>query len=435
MKKLLFIVNPRSGRTKSRAPLFDAVARFSQAGYLVYVHMTDGPGDATRVARELGEQFDLVVCSGGDGTLNETISGLMQLSRRPWVGYLPNGSTNDFAASLHIPSQTENATEAIVRGDPFPLDIGTHNGRSFAYVASFGAFTRSSYSAPQATKNALGHFAYILEGLGDLDSLRPYHCRVVADGEKMNRRKLLLCTISNGRICGGEFLCAPRAELDDGLMEVCCIRPMLFVNFLRILPHYRRGAHLDIKWARRRLSYRRASHVDVFSKNLIDISLDGEILTGHKFSIDILPGEISLVIPSITAMKKRFEPIVDKCGEIIDYLMSSPDIPDDEALQFKIRLSIEEAVENVVRYAYDGGLGWIEVGTDLDPEGVMLTILLKDAGVPFNPLEKPDPDITLSAEDRQIGGLGIFLCKQLMDHIYYKYEDGCNVLIMKKKVA
>ena len=144
MKKLLFIVNPRSGRTKSRAPLFDAVARFSQAGYLVYVHMTDGPGDATRVARELGEQFDLVVCSGGDGTLNETISGLMQLSRRPWVGYLPNGSTNDFAASLHIPSQTENATEAIVRGDPFPLDIGTHNGRSFAYVASFGAFPRSS---------------------------------------------------------------------------------------------------------------------------------------------------------------------------------------------------------------------------------------------------------------------------------------------------
>ena len=134
-------------------------------------------------------------------------------------------------------------------------------------------------------------------------------------------------------------------------------------------------------------------------------------------------------------MKKRFEPIIDKCGEIIDYLMSSPDIPKDEALQFKIRLSIEEAVENVVRYAYDGGRGWIEVGTELDAEGVMLTILLRDAGVPFNPLEIPDPDITLSAEERKIGGLGIFLCKKLMDHIEYKYEDGCNVLTMYKRVA
>ena len=134
-------------------------------------------------------------------------------------------------------------------------------------------------------------------------------------------------------------------------------------------------------------------------------------------------------------MKKRFEPIIDKCGEIIDYLMSSPDIPKDEALQFKIRLSIEEAVENVVRYAYEGGLGWIEVGTELDPEGVMLTILLRDAGVPFNPLETPDPDLTSSVEDRQIGGLGIYLCKKLMDHIEYKYEGGCNILTMHKKIV
>ncbi len=134
-------------------------------------------------------------------------------------------------------------------------------------------------------------------------------------------------------------------------------------------------------------------------------------------------------------MNKRFDPIIDKCGEIIDFLMASPDMPKDEDLQFKIRLSVEEAVENVVRYAYEGGMGWMEVGTELDPEGVMLTIVLRDAGVPFNPLEKADPDITASLEERQIGGLGIFLCKQLMDHIEYKYEDGCNVLTMKKIVA
>ncbi|MBQ6238081.1 MAG: ATP-binding protein [Bacteroidales bacterium] len=133
-------------------------------------------------------------------------------------------------------------------------------------------------------------------------------------------------------------------------------------------------------------------------------------------------------------MKKRFNPIKDKSSEIIEFLMSSPDIPDDDALQFKLRLSIEEAVENVVRYAYDGGIGWLEVGTSLDHDSLILTIELRDAGVPFNPLEREDPDITLSAEDREVGGLGIFLCKQLMDNIEYRYEDGNNVLTMTKKV-
>ena len=131
---------------------------------------------------------------------------------------------------------------------------------------------------------------------------------------------------------------------------------------------------------------------------------------------------------------KRFNPIKDKSSEIIEFLMSSPDIPDDEVLQFKLRLSIEEAVENVVRYAYDGGIGWLEAGTSLDQDSLVLTIELRDAGVPFNPLEKEDPDVTLSADERKIGGLGIFLCKKMMDSIEYRYEDGNNVLTMTKKV-
>lgn len=132
--------------------------------------------------------------------------------------------------------------------------------------------------------------------------------------------------------------------------------------------------------------------------------------------------------------KKRFNPIKDKSSEIIEFLMSSPDIPDDEVLQFKLRLSIEEAVENVVRYAYDGGIGWLEAGTSLDQDSLVLTIELRDAGIPFNPLEKEDPDVTLSADERKIGGLGIFLCKKMMDSIEYRYEDGNNVLTMTKKV-
>lgn len=133
-------------------------------------------------------------------------------------------------------------------------------------------------------------------------------------------------------------------------------------------------------------------------------------------------------------MKKRFNPIKDKSSEIIEFVMSSPDIPDDDVLKFKLRLSIEEAVENVVRYAYDGGIGWLETGIDFDQDSLLLTIQLRDAGVPFNPLEKQDPDLTLSAEERKIGGLGIYLCKKMMDNIEYRYEDGNNVLTMTKKV-
>ena len=133
-------------------------------------------------------------------------------------------------------------------------------------------------------------------------------------------------------------------------------------------------------------------------------------------------------------MKKRFNPIKDKSSEIIEFLMASPDMPTDETLCFKIRLSVEEAVENVVRYAYEGGSGWLEAGTSLDKDTLILTIELRDAGVPFNPLDREDPDITLSAEEREVGGLGIFLCKQMMDSLNYRYEDGNNILTMTKKI-
>ena len=131
-------------------------------------------------------------------------------------------------------------------------------------------------------------------------------------------------------------------------------------------------------------------------------------------------------------MKKHFDPIKDKSADIIEYIMSSPDIPDNDAIQFKIRLSVEEVVENVVRYAYEDGFGWLEAGVNLDKDGLALNIEIKDAGVPFNPLEAKEPDLDATLEDRKIGGLGIFLTKQMMDSVEYEYVDGCNVLKMKK---
>ena len=123
---------------------------------------------------------------------------------------------------------------------------------------------------------------------------------------------------------------------------------------------------------------------------------------------------------------------MDKCGEIVEYLMSSPDMPADDEIQFKVRLSVEEAVENIVRYAYGSGSGYLEASTDI--QNGMLVVTLKDGGIPFDPLAKPDPDINASLEERQVGGLGIFLCKQLMDEIYYQFVDGCNLLTLKKKL-
>ena len=134
-------------------------------------------------------------------------------------------------------------------------------------------------------------------------------------------------------------------------------------------------------------------------------------------------------------IKKRFNPITDRSSEIVAFLMASPDMPKDDELRFKIELSIEEAVENVVQYAYEGGIGWLEAGTSLDDKSLILTIELRDAGMPFNPLEKEDPDITLSADERPVGGLGIYICKNMMDSISYRYEDGNNVLVMKKRVV
>jgi len=129
-------------------------------------------------------------------------------------------------------------------------------------------------------------------------------------------------------------------------------------------------------------------------------------------------------------MTTRIVPIAGKTAEIIETVMASPDVPQDETLRFKIRLSVEEIAENIVNYAYNNGNGFVEITTTLDESG-MLTISFKDAGVPFNPLEKEDPDITLSLDERPVGGLGIFICKKMMDSVSYVFEDGCNNFTMK----
>ena len=265
-KTLLFIVNPRAGKTKSSAPLFDAVATFGRAGYLVRVMLTQAAGDAARFAAQWGGGYDLVVCAGGDGTLNETLSGLMQLENRPPVGYLPNGSTNDFAASLRIPSSVQQAARAVVEGTPHPLDLGAHNDRYFSYVASFGAFTKASYSASQETKNALGHFAYILEGIKNLDSLRPYRCGVEADGESFG-------AVCNSTSLGGLVKLDPkRVHMDDGMFELILLRmPKTALDLQNLITALNR---MDYDYPG--VIFRHVRSVTVTTREDIPWSLDGE---------------------------------------------------------------------------------------------------------------------------------------------------------------
>ena len=292
MKKLLFIVNPRAGKTKSTAPLFDAVAAFSRAGYLVRVFVTEAGGQARDIAAKWGGQYDLVVCAGGDGTLNETISGLIQLEQRPPLGYLPNGSTNDFAASLHLHTTVETAARAVAGGVPYSLDIGRHNDRYFAYVASFGAFTRSSYSASQAAKNALGHFAYILEGLGDLDSLRPYRCAIDADGEHFEG-DFIFGAVCNSTSLGGLVKLDPKhVAMDDGTFELLLLRmPKTALDLQNLIT-----AMTRMQYDYPGVIFRHVKNVVLTTDENISWSLDGEYAaSAPRVEIQCLPGAIELV--------------------------------------------------------------------------------------------------------------------------------------------
>lgn len=222
-KTLLLIVNPRAGRTRSMAPMFDAVARFCEEGWLVSVRRTAYPGHAAEIVEEEGENFDRIVCCGGDGTLNEAVRGVMGLASPPPLGYIPGGSTNDFAASLSLPSDPVQAAARINASEGKRLDVGTFNGRPFVYVASFGAFTRASYAAPQSIKNDLGHLAYILQGVRDLSTLRPYPATVTTE-EEIFDGEFLFGAVTNATSVGGLMkLHKEQVVLDDGLFEMLLI--------------------------------------------------------------------------------------------------------------------------------------------------------------------------------------------------------------------
>ncbi len=224
MKSMLFIVNPNAGQKRVKRYLSDILAIFNQGGYRVEVYITAGQGDAIEVVRTRAPGKDLVVCAGGDGTFNETVNGMLTSGCRVPIGYIPCGSTNDFAASLKLPANVLQAARQIVEGTPVCFDAGLFGGRFFSYVASFGAFTKASYATPQSVKNALGHTAYLLSGIQELSQIRPEHIRMEVEGQIIED-DFVFGAISNSTSVGGILTLDPnQVDLGDGMFEIMLVR-------------------------------------------------------------------------------------------------------------------------------------------------------------------------------------------------------------------
>lgn len=278
MKKMLFVMNPYSGMRRASRHLADIVALFNQADYETIVHMTRFQGDATQIVANRASDMDLIVCCGGDGTFNETISGILMSGADVPVGYIPAGSTNDFASSLKLSGNVLQAAQDILDGEPVPYDVGKFGGRYFSYVASFGAFTRASYATPQNVKNALGHTAYVLESINELSQIKNEHVRLEID-DRVVEDDFLFGAISNSTSVGGILTLSPDVvDLADGQLEILLVRaPRNLTEITECIQ-----AVQNQKYNCSMITFQSAKKVRVFASPFMPWTLDGEREDGHE---------------------------------------------------------------------------------------------------------------------------------------------------------
>ena len=225
-KRLLFIFNPRSGKGQIRMKLLGIIDVFVKGGYEVIARPTQGPGDATEIVTEYADSVELIVCSGGDGTLDEVVSGLMKAEAAVPLGYIPAGSTNDFANSLQISKNMVQAARDIMEGSQFSYDVGAFNNKNFIYIAAFGLFTDVSYETDQHLKNVLGHLAYVLEATKRIFNVPTYWLKVDGGDGRKFEGEFIYGMVTNARSVGGfKNITGRDVEMDDGLFEVTLIHP------------------------------------------------------------------------------------------------------------------------------------------------------------------------------------------------------------------
>ena len=275
---VLLIINPVAGMMRGKAAMFPVVNTFCRNGYRVTTYVTARHGDARDIAYEEASSYDLVVCCGGDGTLNEVIDGILGGSHKTPLGYIPMGSTNDFANSLKLSSQPIKATQSIVNGSEKAIDVGLFNKkRHFTYIASFGAFTAASYNAPQTTKNALGHFAYILEGIKELSTIQSYAIGVTADGVSYDDEYVFGAVCNSTSVAGLVKLNEKLVDMSDGMFEVVLVRrPKDLADLSKILIALNTGDFQNNEMIR----FFKAKTISFKTKKKMPWSLDGEFEDG-----------------------------------------------------------------------------------------------------------------------------------------------------------
>ena len=280
MKKLLFILNPCAGKKKANKILPTLLGLFNRAGYDTQTFITGARGEATDLVEQKAKDVDLIVCCGGDGTFNETVSGILKSGASTPIGYIPTGSTNDFAESLGLPLKPLDAAKRIIEGTPQQYDVGSFNGRHFTYVASFGAFTRSSYATSQKVKNRLGHTAYILGGMKDLFHIHKIPMAVELDGEEKIEGEYIFGAICNSTSIGGVMKLNPeQVNMSDGLFEVMLIRkPKGLGELFECLRAVKKQKYDTC----RMMTFRSAHSLKVTAAADLAWTLDGEMETGHS---------------------------------------------------------------------------------------------------------------------------------------------------------
>lgn len=295
MKTMLFIMNPVSGQKRAAKYLPEIIALYNAAGYEVLTYITAGQGDAVHIARERGCAADIVVCCGGDGTLNETISGLIQAGVDVPVGYIPAGSTNDFASSLKLSGSILQAAQDVLTGIPTAFDIGRFGSRYFSYVASFGAFTKSSYATPQTVKNALGHTAYVLGGITELSQIRKEHVRMEIDGTVVED-DFIFGAVCNSTSVGGILQLNPKmVDMSDGKFEILLVRTPR--NLTEITECIQAVQAQDFDNCNM-VTFLSGSHVSITADPNMPWTLDGEREDGHgEIEVENLHNAIRLIKP------------------------------------------------------------------------------------------------------------------------------------------
>ena len=295
MKKMLFIMNPYAGQRKANKNLAQILEIFNRAGYAVTVYMTAGPGDGEKMAAACGCEYDLVVCCGGDGTFNETMSGLMKAGVDVPMGYIPAGSTNDFASSLGLSLDNIQAAQDIVSGKPQRVDVGSFGGRYFCYVASFGAFTRASYATPQSLKNILGHTAYLLGGISEITQLKTERVRMELPDGRVIEDDFIFGAVSNSTSVAG-ILTLPedRVDMCDGKLEIMLVRaPKDLVEVADMITALQKQTYNCAA-----MTFLSAESVKVTVSEDMDWTLDGERQSGvAQVDITCVPSAVQVVQP------------------------------------------------------------------------------------------------------------------------------------------